>query len=253
MTTNKTNNKNPLFSAEFIKLIKLAFPVVGSSVLHVLYNITDMIWVGRLGTGSIAAVGTVGYYLFFAMAFASLIGVGSNIKISHEVGAKNERAYGEYATASIWGIGIIALISSLIMLLFAKNLIGFFDLQEQKVNEQAVAYMKIAAFGLVLNYLTIAFMGIVNAHGFTKISFRVNLVGVGLNIILDPIFIFGFNLGVEGAAIATVLARLTTTIIYIWYFKKTNISFTYGLKPRLAKLKTIVQGNVLPLCSYHWF
>ena len=65
MTFNDLNIRKPSFSKEFTKLIKLALPVVGSSILHVLYNLTDMIWVGKLGTGAIAAVGTVGYYIFF--------------------------------------------------------------------------------------------------------------------------------------------------------------------------------------------
>ena len=230
-----------LLSEEFIKLIKLALPIVGSSILHVLYNLTDMLWVGKLGTGAIAAVGTVGYYIFFAMAISSLIGIGSAIKISHEVGAKNPKASGEYAVASVWGIGLIALASSIVMLFFSKNLIGFFNLQDENVNLQAINYMKIAAFGLVLNYITIAFMSIVNSHGLTKISFRVNIIGVVINIVLDPIFIFTLGLGVEGAALATVISRLMTTIVYLFYFKQSNIAFFNGFAPKFSKLKTIIQ------------
>lgn len=242
MNKNTVENykRNPLFSEEFLKLIKLALPVVGSSILNVVYNITDMIWVGKLGAGAIAAVGTVGYFTFFAMSIAAIIGVGSNIKISHEVGAKNPRAYGEYATTSLWGIGVISLVLSMVILLFAKPLIGFFDISDQRVNVMAVSYMRIDAFGLILNFLTIAFMGIVNAHGLTKISFRINLVGVLINILLDPLLIFTLNLGVEGAAVATLVARLVNTLLYIWYFNRTSHRFLYGIKPQLDKLKTIV-------------
>ena len=101
-------------SIETRKLLSLAFPIIGSYLLHTAYNLTDMIWVGRISSSAVAAVGSAGFFLSLGWALSSIITVGANVKISHSVGAKNKIEAGRYATSGAWGIGALAIIISIL-------------------------------------------------------------------------------------------------------------------------------------------
>lgn len=227
------------FSPEMWKLIVLAIPIIGSSVLHMAYNFTDMIWVGKIGVGAVASVGTAGFFINLGWALASIVVVGVSVKVAHSIGAKNKRAAGKYATAGIWGLGFLSLLFTILLLSFPNQLIAFFNLKDQSVIDGAVAYLIITAAGGFLTFATILFNGIFNAYGFTKISFRASLFGTLTNIILDPIFIFGLDLGIEGAAYATIIGRIIgfVPLIYFTVVKK-QIAFT-GFFPKWNRLKVI--------------
>lgn len=228
-------------SAEMYKLLSLALPVLGSSILHMAYNFTDMIWVGKLGSNAVASVGTAGFFIHLGWAFASIIGVGVGVKISHSIGAKNKNEAGKFATTGAWGIAIISMIWVSFLLIFASSLIGFFKLQTQEVIDGAEIYLRISALGSLLFFSIVLLNGIFNAHGFTKLSFRASLVGTLINIVLDPIFIFVLDLGIMGAALASIIAQAFSFSFYIYLiFSKKRIKF-YGFLPKLDKLWMIIK------------
>lgn len=227
------------YSAVGKDLFKLAIPIIGSYLLHTAYNLTDMIWVGSLGSNAVAAVGSAGFFLHLGWAMASIVTVGANIKISHSVGAKDEEGAGRFATSALWGIGIIAAIFSTIFWAFPEKFINFFQMQDPEVNEMATSYLVISTFGVILSYANLLFISMFNAHSETKISFKASLIGTAANIVLDPILIFGLSLGVDGAAYATIIGRSLSLIYFFVIYKKTaNINFK-GLLPNLDKFKTI--------------
>lgn len=221
------------------ELLKLAVPIIGSFLLHTAYNLTDMIWVGSLGSNAVAAVGSAGFFLHLGWAMASIVTVGANIKISHAVGAKDENLAGKYSTAGLWGIAFIATVFSIVFWGFPRQFIDFFQMKEPAVNDMAVSYLVISTFGVIISYVNLLFISIFNAHSKTKISFKASLIGTVINIVLDPLLIFGLSLGVDGAAYATIVGRLFSLIYFFYIYKKTNeISFV-GLLPGLDKLKDV--------------
>lgn len=228
-------------SVEMFQLMALAFPVLGSSILHMAYNFTDMIWVGKLGSNAVASVGTAGFFIHLGWAFASIIGVGVGVKVSHAIGAKNKKDAGKFATTGAWGIAFISLIWVSFLLIFSSQLIAFFKLQSQEVIEGAEIYLRISALGSLLFFSIVLLIGIFNAHGFTKLSFRASLIGTLINIVLDPILIFVLDYGIMGAALASIIAQsFSFSFLLYMVISKKRIRF-HGFLPKMDKLWMIIK------------
>jgi putative MATE family efflux protein len=227
------------YSAVGKKLLKLAFPIIGSYLLHMTYNLTDMIWVGYLGSGAVAAVGSAGFFLQLGWAMVSIVTVGANIKIAHSVGAEDMDAAGRYSTAGFWGISGIAILFTSVFLAFPEQFIGFFQMEDVQVNEMAISYLWISAFGIIISFVNLLFISIFNAHGETKISFKASVIGTLVNIILDPLLIFSFDMGVEGAAIATIIGRGSSLAYFYFVYQKFDAIYFKGLLPITDKLKNL--------------
>jgi len=223
------------------KLLKLAIPIIGSYLLHTAYNLTDMIWVGYLGSKAVAAVGSAGFFLHLGWAMASIITVGANIKISHAVGAKDQKKASQYSTAGLWGIVLVSILFSSIFWSIPDQFIGFFQMKDPKVNQMAESYLVISTFGVILSYLNLLFIGIFNAHGKTKLSFKASLIGTIINITLDPLLILVLSMGVDGAAYATIIARICSLAYFILIFKKDKEIHFDGLRMNWKKFTTVLQ------------
>ncbi|RUT79136.1 MATE family efflux transporter [Ancylomarina longa] len=221
------------------ELFLLAIPIIGSYLLHTAYNLTDMIWVGTMGSNAVAAVGSAGFFLHLGWAMASIITVGANIKIAHAVGAKDSKLAGRFATSGLWGIALIAAIFSAIFWVFPEQFIGFFQMKSPEVNQMAISYLVISTFGVVISYINLLFISIFNAHSKTKISFKASLIGALVNITLDPLLIIVFSLGVEGAAYATIIARSCSLVFFFFAYKKSEAINFRGFLPNIQKLKNV--------------
>lgn len=197
-------------------LLQLAIPIMLSSLLQMTYNFVDMIFVGRLGSDAIASVGTAGSFINLGYAINALVVIGAGIKISHAVGAKDQEKTGHYLHAAYWFNGGIAVLYAAFLLVFLKPLIAFFALPAN-VNGMAQSYLAISAFMLIPSFFNILYSRLFSSFGDSKTALRVSMIGVALNIFLDPLFIFGFDLGVNGAALASVVANLVMTGLFIWY------------------------------------
>ncbi|MGL5915343.1 MAG: MATE family efflux transporter, partial [Culicoidibacterales bacterium] len=146
----------------------------------------------------------------------ALVVIGAGIKISHAVGAKNKQETGEYLHAAYWFNGLLAVGYATFLLVFLKPLVGFFDLGTT-VTGLSETYLAISAIMLIPSFFNVMYSRMFSSFGDSKTALRVSAIGVIVNIILDPIFIFGFDLGVAGAAIATVIANVLMTGLFIWY------------------------------------
>ena len=210
------------------RLIKLALPIILASLLQMTYNITDMFWVGRIGSDAVAAVGSASFFINLGWALSSIVSIGAVVRISQAVGAKKELLSRQYASAAIIMGLIFGLAYTFLLLFFPHELIGFFKMDNIWVNENAAAYLQISSIGVIISFLNITFTAILNARGKTKLSFRAVLYGNIINLILDPLFIILLDGGVEGAAWATILSRLVSLIyFYLIIYKQQLIKFAF--------------------------
>lgn len=202
-----------LLPDDMILLLKLAIPIIGSSLLQMTYNLTDLIWVGRLGSGATASVGTAGFFMNLGWAMASIITMGIGVKISHAVGAKDNKLAGNYAATGLFSMAALAILYSLLLLTATPLLINFFALDDVQVIADAVIYLRINAISMIFMLFGLLLINIINAHGSTRLSFKVSLTGTLLNIALDPLLIHYLGLGVAGAACASLIARSITLAV----------------------------------------
>jgi len=221
-------------------LMILALPIIGAHLLHTAYNLTDMIWVGELGSGAVAAVGTAGFFINLGWALASVITVGVNVKIAHSLGAEDHEGASRYTIAGLWGVSLLSAIFTSILLMWPSEFIAFFHMKDVHVNEMATSYLSIAAWGAVLNFMNLLFISVFNAHGKTKTSLKASLVGTSLNILLDPIFIFVLDLGVDGAAYATIIGRSISLLYFIFALKRCSSIKFKGYLPHFDKIKSFL-------------
>lgn len=211
------------------KLVRLAVPVMGTSFVQMAYNLADMAWIGRLGGLEVAAVGTAGFYAWLSFGFMILAKIGTQVNVAQNVGKDDYEKAGRYATAGLQAVIMIGILFAATALIFRENLIGFFNIDDAYVNRLAVEYLSIIVFGLIFNFINEVFSGIIIGAGESKVPFKINALGLGVNIIIDPILIFGLfgvpQLGVRGAAIATASSQLIVTVIFIRHIYKAEYPF----------------------------
>ena len=178
----------------FKALIFLALPIMGTSFLQMAYNLIDMIWIGKLGSDAVAAVGTAGFYTWLSLALVRLIQVGTEVNISQALGSKNYQKATKIANTSIILAIFFAIIFGGFVIFFSKPLINFFDLGNEQVIKDAVIYLRVVSLGMLFAFINPIISCIYNGSGDSKTPFKVNSVGLVMNMILDPIFIFLLNL-----------------------------------------------------------
>ena len=208
-------------------LFKLALPTVLAQLINMLYNMVDRIYIGHIpGDGSLAltGVGVCMPLIMIVSAFAALVGSGGAPRASIFMGKGNkeaaEKTLGNCFTTQI----LVSVLLTAILLLFNRPLLLMFGASENTVG-YGVAYMNIYAIGTIFVQLTLGMNMFITAQGFAKTGMLSVLIGAIANIILDPIFIFVFNMGVRGAALATVISQAMSCI---WV-----LSFLFGKKTTL--------------------
>ena len=221
------------------QLFNLAMPIMATSFIQMAYNLTDMAWVGRLGSEAVAAIGSVGILTWMSSSISLLNKVGSEVSVGQSIGAKNQEDARNFASHNITIALIISVCWASLLFLFADPIIKVYDLK-QNITENAVEYLRIVSTGLPFVFLSAAFTGIYNAAGRSKIPFYISGIGLIMNIILDPIFIFGLNLGTNGAAYATWLSQATVFLIFVYQLRFRDallgrFPFFTSLKKRYTK------------------
>jgi putative MATE family efflux protein len=193
-----------------------------------------MIYIGRLGSSAVAGVGTAGFFTWFAMAFILISRIGAEIGVAQSIGRDNIKDAKKYAKNTLILNIALGVIYGAFLIIFRKQLIGFFNLENKNVVDMAVDYLVIIALGINFYFINPVFTGIYNGTGDSKTPFKFNVVGLISNIILDPILIFGLGpipaMGVKGAAIATVFAQIIVTILFILSAKKSILIKDFSFK-----------------------
>ncbi len=233
--------KKDLTKGSSFKLLwTLALPIMGTSIVNMTYNLADMFWLGKLGSREVAAVGTSSFYIQLGFAILALSFVGGGILVAHRLGEGNEdeaRLSGENA---IYLTSILSIIYIIFLYITKEYLIGFFNL-DTYVFDNAINYLNITIWSVFLTSNTMAISRILNSYGNSKIPFYISTIGLLLNILLDPILIFYFNLGIRGAGIATILSKSFILIILIIYLSKKYGYFRYGFNLATDKMMNLIK------------
>lgn len=227
MNNNEFLEKEPIGKL----LFKLSIPTVIAQLINMLYNIVDRIFIGHMdGIGDVALTG-VGVCLPIIMivsAFAALISSGGAPRASIAMGRK-EKDKAEKILGNCFSLQIIiSIVLTIILLIFNEDLLMLFGASENTIG-YAVEYMNIYAIGTIFVQLTLGLNMYITAQGFSKIAMFTVLIGAITNIILDPILIYGLNLGVSGAAIATVISQALSCAFVILFLigKKTILKLKF--------------------------
>ena len=211
-------------------LTKLAIPIMASYFIGTLYNITDMAWIGQLGSKAVAGVGVGGMFTWLSQGLSSIARMGGQVQVAQCIGrGDREKAHG-YAQVAIQLAFYMGLIFALISLIFVHQMVGFFNLTDPEAYSAAVSYTRIACGLIVFSFLSVTLTGLYTAQGDSQTPFWANLIGLATNMILDPILILGPGpfpkLGVIGAAIATVTAQFIVMgimVLGVMRQKKENV------------------------------
>ena len=211
-------------------LFRLSIPTVVAQLINMLYNIVDRIYIGHMpGDGSLAltGVGVCMPIIMLVSAFAALVSSGGAPRASIFMGEKDtesaEKTLGNCFSLQI----VVSVILTAVLLIWNKDLLLAFGASENTIG-YATDYMSIYAIGTLFVQMTLGMNTFITAQGFTTVSMVSVIIGAVCNIVLDPIFIFGFQMGVKGAALATIISQMLSCI---WI-----ISFLCG-KKTLLKLK----------------
>ncbi len=221
-------------------ITSLALPIMGSSFLQFTYNLIDMMWVGRLGSGAVASIGSSSLYINIGNAINSLVVIGTGIKVAHAIGRNDNNEVKEYINSGIIINTIIGIIFGLVLILAGKGFIGFLNLNNYEVERNAYHYLALNAPILFFAFFNMMYTRILGSFGNNKLAFKINAVGVILNIILDPILIYVFKFGVIGAGLSTLSANI---IMFFLFRINSNgiLNYTFGICVDYVKIKEIAR------------
>ncbi|MEA5130108.1 MAG: MATE family efflux transporter [Proteiniphilum sp.] len=222
----------------FRQLLTLALPLMAISFIQMAYNLVDIIWIGRLGSESVAAVGAVGMLMWMMNSVALISKVSAEISIGQSIGARRLDQASIYASHTTTIAIVLGVSFGLFFLLFPHPYISFYNL-EQEIALEATGYMQIISLGIPIIFLVLNFSGIYIGSGRSDIPFYFNATGLVTNIILDPLLIFGVGpfpaMGVKGAALATILSQGVVLFLFIRHLKRRNGlfgKFRFLIRPR---------------------
>lgn len=196
-------------------LFSMAIPAITAQVINLLYNMIDRMYIGHIpevGATALTAVGVTMPIIMVISAFAALVSMGGAPRSSIMMGKGDkdtaEKILGNCTTALV----LISVTLTAVGLIFGEKMLMTFGASENTI-KYALDYLNIYAFGTLFVQLALGLNAFITAQGFAKMSMLTVLVGAVLNIILDPIFIFGFNMGVKGAALATVISQGVSALL----------------------------------------
>ena len=214
-TENKTEQQNKLATMPVGKLLfSLAMPAIAAQIVNLLYNMVDRIFIGRIpGEGALAltGLGVTFPVLTLIAAFAALVGFGGAPRASIAMGK------GDYKTAEkilgncVFTLCILAVVLAVIFSVFAEPILYAFGASEDTI-VYALPYMRIYVLGTIFVQISTGLNAFITSQGFSRVAMKTVMIGAGLNLVLDPVFIFGFHMGVQGAAVATVLSQAVSAI-----------------------------------------
>lgn len=210
-----TNNKEFLGTAPIGRLLfRLALPTVVAQLINMLYNVVDRIYIGHMpevGDLALTGVGVCMPIIMIVSAFAALVGSGGAPRASIFMGKKDIES-AEKTLGGCFGLQlIVSAILTVVLLIWNRDLLLAFGASENTI-EYAADYMSVYAVGTLFVQLTLGMNAFITAQGFTRISMGSVVVGAAANILLDPILIYGLDMGVRGAALATVISQALSSV-----------------------------------------
>ena len=200
-------------------LIKLALPAIIAQLVNVLYNIVDRIYIGRLADAkaAMAGIGVAFPIIMIISAFSALIGMGGAPLAAIKMGEKDKEGAQKILSNSFSLLLILGTALMVLLFIFKEPILWAFGASNETIT-YATQYLGIYLLGTLAVQIALGMNPFINTQGFAKVGMCTVMVGAFINIALDPIFIFGFNMGVRGAALATILAQAVSAIWVIYFF-----------------------------------
>ena len=195
-------------------IIAQAVPLTIAQLVQLLYNVIDRIYIGHMGDGNSLALTGVGLtfpIVTLIMAFTALFGMGGVPLFSMARGAGDQKKAEKILGNSFGLLVVSAVVLTVASYLFCRPILFLFGASEASY-EYAEAYLKIYLIGTLFSMLTTGLNGYINAQGFPKVGMLTTVLGAAANILLDPLFIFTFDMGVSGAALATVISQMISAV-----------------------------------------
>lgn len=203
------------------QLFNLAIPIMGTSFVQMAYSLTDMAWVGRIGSEAVAAIGAVGILTWMLQSFSLLNKVGAEVTVGQSIGSGNQQEAKAYAAHNLTLALIFSLMWGVIFFSLAIPIVSLYKLSPE-ISAKAVEYLRIVSTAFPFVFLASAFTGVHNAAGLSKIPFYISGAGLVLNMLLDPLFILLFGWGTAGAAYATWLSQCMVILLFVYQLKVRN-------------------------------
>ena len=229
-------------------LTKLGIPIVIAMLIMAIYNVVDTFWVARLGTLPVAAVSVVFPLSLVFLGIGLMFGVGGGVYISRLLGAKQIVKAGQVASVSVITSVILAALIALVCNAFLPEILPFMGANEEMMS-LAEAYGRLFIVSCVIGTLNVSMSNIIVSQGASKTSASAMIIGSIINVALDPLFIYAFGWGVEGAAWATILSRIITTIIYLRFFMEAEVKVSFTLfVPTIRMYLDIIKIGISMLC-----
>lgn len=225
-------------------LFKLGIPMVVSLLVAALYNVVDTYFVSGLGKEAVAAVSVAFPIQLIFLGIGLTFGAGAGSYISRLLGENNKKEASIVATVALISSAILGIITAIVLFCYLEGVLKFMG-AIPSIMEISKSYTGIFIVGGILGSINVTLGNLVVAQGAAKISLKAMLLGSISNMVLDPIFIFGLNLGVRGAAIATLIARVITSLMYLIYFigdknliemKLSNFKPTFAIYKEILKI-----------------
>lgn len=228
----KQQDKNLLGTAPIGKLLfKLAVPSVIAQIVNLLYNMVDRIYIGHYDPSGLALTG-VGICMPIIMAvsaFAALVGMGGAPNASIAMGQKDNARAEKIMGNCLSFLILLSVILTVLVSVWCRPLLLAFGASENTI-DAAVEYMQIYAIGTLFVQFALGMNAFITAQGFTTVSMLSVLIGAVLNIVLDPVFIFLFHMGVRGAALATIISQAVSAIWVVWFLCSKRSTLRLKLK-----------------------
>lgn len=204
-------------------LIVLSIPLTLTAFVQIAYTLVDMVWIGRIGSNAVAAVGVSYFLAWIAEALSLISKIGGGVYASQAYGRKDEKLTSLILQNGYFQGFITSIIYIVLILTFKTYIIDFYKLGKE-VSDFANEYLSITTLGYLFVFLNPIFSQSFYSIGESVTPFRINTIGLVLNIILDPLFIFGFGpippMGIRGAAIATVTGQATVFLIFLFVMRR---------------------------------
>ena len=242
------NNQNVLGTESIGKLLlKYSVPAIIGMMVNALYNVVDRIFIGNMpgvGPMAITGLGVAMPVMSVITAFGTLVGVGSTTNISIKLGQGKRNEAERIIGNAISLAAIIGATLTILGTVFLDKMLILFGASDSTIS-YAEAYMSFILVGATFSIMSMMFSNLIRGDGNPRLSATIMIIGCAMNIVLDALFIFKFNMGIQGAAFATVISQITSSVIGLLYYLrgKSNLS----LKKKNLKLNKSIIGAIFAI------
>ena len=230
MEEAKAEKRIDLLNGNIAKaLFWLSLPIMGTQFIEMAYNLFDTMWVGRIGNQAVTAVGAAGIFMWICSGIAMIPQIGGQVMAGQSIGEGDMNKARRYARESLQLMLAVMLLYGSACIIFRHPFISFYRLHDPDTAAASSTYLAIVSAADIVMGTNIVMTGLLTAAGNSKTPFKYNAAGAVLNIILDPLLIFGIGpfpeMGVNGAAIATVFSECVSAVLFVRFIIKDDYLF----------------------------